>query len=312
MKIPIFLFNGLLESGKTSFINNLLAKPAFADGKETLLIVCEEGEEEYDEELLKKNHVSLITVEEEGEITGSFLKELNLIYSPSRVIIEYNGMWSIESLFDTVLPKDWFLYQSLIIVNGETFNVYFNNMRSIMLEQFKTAQLIVVTRMNEEMNVSALTGTVKALNSGVRLFAASENFEMEPIKEELPFDITGEVIEISEENYGIWYIDLWEEPEKYRGKKIKVSGLFFKDPRDPKDRFSFGRFAMPCCADDVAFMGFYCHSIGKPRFKDKDSVELLAEIRWEKAPVYEGEGPILYVKTIASAKKDQTDRVAFG
>ncbi|PHV70301.1 GTPase [Sporanaerobium hydrogeniformans] len=312
MKIPIFLLNGLLESGKTSFISHLLAKPIFADGKETLLIVCEEGVEDYEEILLTKNHVTLVRVDEEEELTEAFLKELNLIHSPSRVIMEYNGMWGLELLFDTPLPTGWFLYQSMVIVNGETFNLYFNNMRGMMMEHFKTAQLVIVNRMNEEMNIRALTGTVKAINSEVQLLSVSTDFVMTPIKEELPYDITKDVIEVSEEHYGIWYIDLWEEPNKYLHKKVKVSGLFFKEPSDPKDRFSFGRFAMPCCEDDIAFMGLYCHNIGKPRFQNKESVELLAEICWEEAPVYQGEGPVLHVKSIASAAKDQSSIISFG
>ena len=55
---PVYLFTGFLESGKTSFINETLSDPKFyKDGDRTLLLLCEEGEEEYDMDILKENIV---------------------------------------------------------------------------------------------------------------------------------------------------------------------------------------------------------------------------------------------------------------
>ena len=56
MEVPVYIVNGFLESGKTSFIQETMTDPDFSDGTETLLIVCEEGEVEYDEQVLKKCH----------------------------------------------------------------------------------------------------------------------------------------------------------------------------------------------------------------------------------------------------------------
>ena len=52
---PVFMINGFLESGKTEFINYTLGQPYFKTKGRTLLIVCEEGEVEYDPNLLVKN-----------------------------------------------------------------------------------------------------------------------------------------------------------------------------------------------------------------------------------------------------------------
>ena len=54
MEIPVFVVNGFLESGKTSFIKDTLASEDFNDGARTLVIACEEGEEEYDDAELDK------------------------------------------------------------------------------------------------------------------------------------------------------------------------------------------------------------------------------------------------------------------
>lgn len=312
MRIPIFLFTGLLESGKTAFISHMLSKPVFADGNNTLVIRCEEGVEEYDDEFLKKNRISLVTLDEESDLTDKLMFDLDKKCKPARVLIECNGMWDTRKFFDLNYPAGWFIYQVMTSVNAETFNIYINNMRSIMMEQFKCSDLVIFNRVSEEMNESTFRGTVKAVNSGAKLFTCTEDFKLDPIKEELPYDINAEVLEIPEEHYGIWYIDLWEQPQRYRNKKVKVSGLFFQDPHDPKDRFTFGRFAMPCCAEDIALMGLYCHNIGKPKFQNKDSITVEAEIKYEPADVYNGDpGPVLYVKKIERSDKNQENLVMF-
>ena len=73
-RIPIYLITGFLESGKTSFLRDVLAGGDFDDGRRGLLILCEEGEEEYDEKALAKMNISMISVEEEGEFNAEFLK----------------------------------------------------------------------------------------------------------------------------------------------------------------------------------------------------------------------------------------------
>ena len=312
MKIPIFLFNGLLEAGKTSFMNYMLKKPVFADGKNTLVIICEEGIEEYDTSYCGANHITLVTVEDEEALTEAYMNELAEKYNPQRVLIEYNGMWDMAVPFNMNYPKAWFIYEVITLVNGETYGVYLNNMRGIMMEHFKCADLVIFNRVGEEDHTSSYRNTVKAVNGQAQLFICNEEFALEPIKEELPYDIHADVIEVEDKDYGIWYIDLWEEPQRYMNKCVKVNGLFFHDDDEPKDCFTFGRFAMPCCADDISLMGLYCHNIGKLKFNNQDSISVLAEIHYEKAEVYNNDkGPVLYVKSIEKAEKNQEDLVTF-
>ena len=46
-EVSVFLFLGFLESGKTKFIQETLEDERMNTGERTLLLVCEEGEEEY-------------------------------------------------------------------------------------------------------------------------------------------------------------------------------------------------------------------------------------------------------------------------
>lgn len=311
MRVPIFLVNGMLESGKSAFIQNLIEKPAFGDGQITLLICCEEGEIEYSSSVLKKQNIVKVEVESEESITGEFLEGLKAEHNPTRVIIEFNGVWDINNLFDTKLPENWALYQSVVIVNGETFNLYLSNMKGIFVEYFKTSDLVVVNRVDDKTDLSLLKGLIKTLSPNTNILVSTAEFEMSVLDEELPFDISKDTIIVSPEHYGAWYIDLWEHGEHYKDKKISIAGLFFQAPDDPKDHFHFGRFAMPCCEDDVTFLGVYCKNIGKPKFNNKDSISIEAKIIWEKAEAYQGEGPVLYVSKISKSDESQEGLVSF-
>ncbi len=105
--IPVYMIAGFLESGKTTMILDMLKDPTFTSGEKTLVICCEEGEEEYDPDLLIEHNTSLAILEEPEELTSLRLKELNNQYHPERVIFEYNTMWTIERLSRCRMPEGW-------------------------------------------------------------------------------------------------------------------------------------------------------------------------------------------------------------
>ena len=93
-EIPVYMITGFLEGGKTSFLKFTLQQDYFNDGSKTLLILCEEGETELDQEFMDKYHVVIETIEEESELNREYFREVGKRHKPDRVIIEYNGMWS--------------------------------------------------------------------------------------------------------------------------------------------------------------------------------------------------------------------------
>ena len=74
MDIPVYLVAGFLDSGKTSFINGIL-EDGFAREDKTLLICCEEGDEEYEKKALA--NVTVVTVD--GEEVLLTRKEFRLL-----------------------------------------------------------------------------------------------------------------------------------------------------------------------------------------------------------------------------------------
>ena len=142
MDIPVYLVAGFLDSGKTSFINGIL-EDGFAREDSTLLICCEEGDEEYEKKAL--DNVTVVTVDDEEELTLAFCKELEKKHRPKQVLIEYNGMWQMEKLYREVLPANWVLYQIMTFVQAPTFELFVKNMGQLMMEKITNADMIAAT-----------------------------------------------------------------------------------------------------------------------------------------------------------------------
>lgn len=300
-RMPLFLINGFLEAGKTSFIRFTMQQDYFRSEGKTLLIVCEEGEEEYEEELLKDTKTAVVYVEELSKLTSDYLEELELFYNPERVLMEWNGMWDINEL---KLPKDWDLYQQITIIDGSTLDLYLNNMKSLVGNMVRNSEMVIVNRCDEVEDLDTYRRTLKGMNPQGQVVFEDEDGEIEEISEEdLPFDVSADVIEISPEAYGIWYIDALDRPDRYRGKTVEFTAMVLKTPEFPKNYFVPGRMAMTCCEDDMTFLGFMCKARNARLLETKQWVKVRARIEYEYTPEYEGEGPMLYADYVEPAEE---------
>ena len=317
MEIPVYVFMGFLESGKTSFIQDTLEEDYFNNGERTLLFACEEGMEEYDEELLKKTNTTLVYVEEEEDFNKDFLISKVLQYYPDRVIIEYNGMWSVERMMTEMDDTPLLVFQTIVTVNGETFDLYMNNMRSLAVEMYKIAEMVIINRCTAEMPRATWRRSIKAVNRRAQvLFESVDDDDMGEEDDTLPFDIEGDEIHLEDEDYGIWFVDAMERPEVYDGKTMVMKTRVFKSIRLPKGCFVPGRHAMTCCADDIQFIGYLCHtnhakSSTIKSLKNKMWVNLTAEVRIEYNKEYGEEGPVLYAKRVEGAEPPVDELVYF-
>ena len=317
MEIPVYVFMGFLESGKTSFIQDTLEEDYFNNGERTLLFACEEGMEEYDEELLKKTNTTLVYVEEEEDFNKDFLISKVLQYYPDRVIIEYNGMWSVERMMTEMDDTPLLVFQTIVTVNGETFDLYMNNMRSLAVEMYKIAEMVIINRCTAEMPRATWRRSIKAVNRRAQvLFESVDDDDMGEEDDTLPFDIEGDEIHLEDEDYGIWFVDAMERPVVYDGKTMVMKTRVFKSIRLPKGCFVPGRHAMTCCADDIQFIGYLCHtnhakSSTIKSLKNKMWVNLTAEVRIEYNKEYGEEGPVLYAKRVEAAEPPVDELVYF-
>lgn len=311
-EVPVYLFTGILESGKTSFIVDTLHDKGFQKAEKTLLILCEDGVEEYDEVELSKKNVFIEKVESKDGLNADFYARCEEFHRPERVMIEYNGMWEIDGIEEDLMPEDWILVQVISTVDATTFPMYWNNMRSIVMEQLTLSDMIILNRCTNETKRSDFRRCVKLFNKKAQIgYEAAKGFEDMMAEEELPFDLNAKIIEIEDDDYGIWYMDAMDNAKNYDGKTVKFRGLVCKPKEYPKTTFVPGRFAMTCCADDIAYMGMLCKSKEEILYKDKDWVTITARVKREFVKEYRGKGPVLYLETIEKGVKPEDDLVYF-
>lgn len=309
--VPIFLITGFLECGKTTFINEIFKDPEFAQGEKITLIVCENGIEECENNILKENNVTLVHINSKEELTDSFLKDCNEEHKPTKVIIEYNGMWEYDIVANLEFPEGWEIAQVITPIDASTFEGYMNNMKSLLIEQFNDSDLIIFNRCNEKTDKLKFRNSVKAVNTKANMIFELENGEIDDSPLELPFDINANVIEFEDYDFGIWYIDATESPEKYEGKSIKLKGIVATNPKYPKNIFAVGRNAMTCCEDDIAFLGLLCQTDKPFSFKGKEWIEIEAVIHKKFVAQEEREIPFLQVKNYKIVDKIEDDLIYF-
>ena len=307
---PVYMINGFLESGKTEFISFTLAQPYFQVKGKTLLIVCEEGENEYDEALLKKSRTELVLIEDEADFNPDHLTQLEKQHKPDRIIIEFNGMWNYKNVR---LPWYWKIEQQITTIDGSTFPMYYTNMRSLLAEMIRSSEMIIFNRCDTVRDqLNTYKRNIKAVNAGADVIFEDANGEIDEIfEEDLPYDLNQDVIELDNEGYGIWYLDAMDHAERYVGKKLQFVAMVLKPDNFPKGYFVPGRMAMTCCADDMAFLGYACEYTGAETLVQKEWVKVTAVFEKEYFEDYQGDGPVLHAIRVEKTKAPKQEVITF-
>ncbi|MCI9314553.1 MAG: GTPase [Lachnospiraceae bacterium] len=305
----VYMINGFLESGKTEFITYTLAQPYFQVRGRTLLILCEEGENEYDENLLRMTRTDLELIEDEADFSTEKLIELEKKHKPERIIIEYNGMWNYKAM---KLPWHWKIEQQITTIDASTFPMYFTNMKSLLAEQLRASELIIFNRCDGVEDLGSYKRNIKAINPKAEIVFEDANGEINEIMEEdLPYDLKASVIKLNNEGYGIWYLDSLEHLGRYEGKTVQFTAMVLKPKDFPKDYFVPGRMAMTCCADDMAFLGFACEYDKTEELSDQQWVKVTAQVSKEYFADYQGEGPVLHALSVERTKAPKEEIISF-
>ncbi len=306
---PVYMINGFLESGKTEFICYTLAQPYFQIKGKTLLIVCEEGEVEYDASLLSKSRTVMEVIQEEEEFNTSNLVELEKKHRPERIIIEYNGMWNFKNM---KLPWHWNIEQQITTIDASTFSMYFTNMRSLLAEMLRKSEMIIFNRCDDVEDLGLYRRNVKAISPKADIVFKDSQGEVNQIfEDELPYNLDDPIIELDNEGYGIWYLDSMDNLERYEGKTVQFVGMVLKPSDFPKGFFVPGRMAMTCCADDMAFLGYACEYEKASLLKDRQWVKVTAKVTKEYFADYGGEGPVLKAVSVEQTRAPKEEIISF-
>ncbi len=310
-EIPVYLFTGFLESGKTSFIVETMKDPNFNDGKRKYLIItCEEGEVEYYPEELGEN-VSFASFDEEQMITPDRLGAMQKRSGADIVLVEYNGMWTLDSFYNS-LPENWMVYQEIFVCDSTTAFVYNANMRQLMVDKLTSCEMVVFNRTTTDTDKLALHKIVRGISRKANICYEDVNGEIEfdQIEDPLPYDLEAEVIDIKDEDFAIFYRDMTEDFTKYNGKTLRFKGIVAIDRALPAGHFAIGRHIMTCCADDIAYRGVVAKG-GKLKLSTRDWVIVEGVITEEFSKLYGGRGPVLTVNKIERAEKPTQEVATF-
>lgn len=308
MRIPVYLILGFLDSGKSQFINGVLADGLAADHR-TLLLQCEEGDVEYDPRLMR--NVTVAAVEDEEELTPAFLRECEKKHRPRQVLVEYNGMWQLDTLLEH-LPPSWFLAQTFTFVEAATFDVYSRNMGQLMAEKVKAADILVFNRCTPELKASLRARNLRMANRRAEIYLEAPDGTDEDYLtgNECPFDLSQLVIEIPDEDFGVWYVDVMDHPQRYEGKTIHAKLVMMRSSKY-QDTCCPGRFAMVCCANDVAFLGLVAQGAGLEAFKNKQWLDAVFRISIHDHPAYEGPGPFMDILEAVPCTKAEPELLTY-
>ncbi len=301
--IPVYLFTGFLEAGKTKFIQETMEDKRFNSGEPTLLLLCEEGEEEYDVSAFPCKDVFLHTIEDQEDFNPENLQKILKSCGATRVVLEYNGMWPMNHLFQN-LPDDWAVYQEMFFADAGTFFQYNANMRSLVVDKLNTCELVVFNRFEKSMDKMEFHKIVRGVSrrTDIAYEYTDGKVEYDEIEDPLPFDVNAPVIRLADTDYALWYRDIMEDPKKYDGKVISFRGIVAKDPKFPANTFAVGRHVMTCCVEDIQFAGLLtlCDADKMPENGKWYTMRLSVAYKWHK--LYGRKGPVLTLQNIEPAE----------
>ena len=299
-EINVFLFLGFLESGKTKFIQETLEDSRMENGERTLLLVCEEGEEEYALSRFAVKGVEVEYLDDEDDLTEDNLKFYARKHRAQRVIVEYNGMWLLQQFFDA-MPENWVINQMMTFFDSASFLNYNQNMRQLVFDKIQMTQMVVFNRFKGEYSKEDYHKIVRSISRRPDIVYeyVGGKAEFDEIEDPLPFDVNAPVIQIEDRDFAYFYRDLSENPQNYVGKKVAFKGMAAVSKKVPAGTIVIGRFIMTCCEADIAYDGFALKCKGLIEgVATKDWLKICAEVGYEYSAVYRKQGPVLIAESI--------------
>lgn len=258
--IPVYLFLGFLEAGKTQFIQKTISDKCFGKDENILLVVCEEGAEEYDLSQFGGKNITIHTFEEKSDLDVQFLFKLSEECDADKILIEYNGMWHLTDLLLNK-PENWKIFQTVFIADASTFQIYVKNFGSLVIDKVNVSDVVVFNRYENRADVNELHKIIRSINRRTEIYYEADNEMMivDDIEDPLPFDMEAPTIVIKDNDYAVWYRDIMNEAKKYHGKTVKFKAMITSRPELPNNVFAVGRYIMTCCEADMEFCWFVAY-----------------------------------------------------
>lgn len=299
-ELPVFLLNGFLESGKTTLIKEIVENNEQYHDNSTVIIACEDGEIEYDDDWCEKFQVHVEHIDSQDDLTVEYLEKLDSIYMPDRIVIEYNSFFDWEA---QEFPEYMVIYQQITLIDAKTFNVMFNNMKKIFQQMVLNSSLVIFNRCDGIKDLGLYRRWIRGLTQQAQIAFEDKNGNLTTmLDEDLPYDLSKDVICFEEDVYPTWYVDVFDNYEKYFNKTFKfkafVRGI-------EKKTIVVGHDVMTCCSEDIQFLGYEVVNESKTKVKIGDCVYLECYVTREYSDLAGEEVVMLHAKEITILPKEE-------
>lgn len=298
--ISVYLFLGFLDSGKTKFIQETLEDARMETGERTLLLVCEEGDEEYAPERFAVKNVVKITLESADELTEQNMLALTARHKPQRIVVEYNGTWLLQQFFEA-MPESWVINQMMTFFDAATFLNYNSNMRQLVFDKVQMTQMVVFNRFKGEYDKMEFHKVVRGISRRPDIVYEylGGKPEFDEIEDPMPFDVNAPVIMIEDRDFAWFHRDMAENTAQYVGKTVCFKGMAAVTKKVPKGYVVLGRHIMTCCEADIAYDGFAVKTNGLVEdIKTREWLIVTAKINIEYNSIYRSKGPVLIAEKL--------------
>ena len=305
---PVFIFTGFVESGKTTMIQRWLTQDFFKEQEKVVIICCEDGFTEYEN---LADNVVLYMVENKEDLTSMYIQDIERNERPTAVLLENNCMQSVDELMELEWPENWDIVQISAMIDASKFDEQLRCMRQIMNEQFKYATVVVFNRCDENTKKLKLRAAVKSLNPEASLMFLRNDGTADEELDELPFDIDAPVVKIEDMDFGLWFIDIFENCERYNNKTVQFKGQVTRPKGYPMTSFLVYRYAMQCCADDLEYLKLLCVAPGDVKITEGDWVTVTADVRFVMPQGMDAPSPVFNLKSMEKAETPDSEYVYF-
>jgi uncharacterized membrane protein YcgQ (UPF0703/DUF1980 family) len=272
---PVYVFSGFLDSGKTQAIKGTLNNPRFNEGEASLIICLEQGDVVYDDKFLEMTNSKVVYLDSVNDLTIEKQKELDEQYKPERVFIELNGMEDDNILYNNGFIGEWELAQTLTTIDASKFAMYLANMRQFLYNHVINAEVVILNR-SDDVDKRYLRNNLKSINQYIEVIYEDKNGNVTNKIEDELFD-TSKPLEISDIDYGLWFMDSVDNPEKYDKVELSIKAKYVAKIKEYDNILIMGRKAMVCCANDITDIALPCLELHEKDI-DKDKYYVLKGI----------------------------------
>ena len=256
MNKPVYVFSGFLDSGKTKAIKDTLYNPRFNEGELSLIVCFEQGDEVYDDKFLKTTNSKVVYLDSLKDFTYDRQKQLDDEYKAERICVELNGMDDDNEFYQYGFIKNWELAQTLTTIDASKFNLYLTNMRQFLYNHVVNAEMVILNR-SDDTDKRYLRNNIKSINQYAEIIYEDKNGNVTNQIDDNLFDLSKELV-VSDYDYGLWFMDAIDNPEKYNLKDITIKVKYVGEIDEYDNVLIMGRKAMVCCANDITDIALPC------------------------------------------------------